>query len=102
MPKVITDKELNVAAKLASRRDGVTRKQLAEKLGVTEGRAKIILEKAPGLFSRPAGEGAGKANRALVFSTTKPATATKSSTKSNSKVKTTKKAAKRKAVGAGA
>lgn len=66
--RVISDVELEKARKLAGRKKGVTRLQLAEALKIPTSRAARILA-ALGLNPRPLGEGGGKANRTLVFYT---------------------------------
>jgi ribosomal protein S25 len=63
----ITDKEITKATKLAKRKSGVTRRDLATKLGVSEGRAANILKRIDGIKSAPLGGKAGKACRTLVF-----------------------------------
>jgi hypothetical protein len=63
----ITEKELNTAAKLASRKVGVTRQQLAEKLAITADRAATVIARIKPKKAVPLGEGAGKQNRTLVF-----------------------------------
>lgn len=63
--KLITDKELKAAERMARRKKGVTRAQLADKLGVSRGRAKSILDKT-GAKAKVAGV-SGRANRTLVF-----------------------------------
>lgn len=61
----ITDKELERAKKLAGRKTGVTRTQLADNLKITVARAASVLKRAK-LKGKPFGK--GKENRALVFS----------------------------------
>jgi transcriptional regulator with XRE-family HTH domain len=63
----ITPKEIAKATKLAQRKAGVTRRQLAERLGITEARASTILSRVPGVKSEPLGAKAKKACRTLVF-----------------------------------
>ena len=63
----ITDREIKVATKLAKRKTGCTRKQVAERLKVSEARATTILKRVKGAKTRPAGASAGKACRALIF-----------------------------------
>ena len=62
----INDREIERAWKLAKRAKGVTRAQLAETLGCSVDRAAEILRRAK-LTGRPAGQKAGRAARALVF-----------------------------------
>ncbi len=63
----ITPKEVATATRLAQRKDGVTRRQLAERLKVTETRASTILSRVPGITSQALGADAKKACRTLVF-----------------------------------
>lgn len=63
----ITEKELTTATKLASRKVGVTRQQLAEKLAITADRAASVIAKIKTKKAVPLGVGAGKQNRTLVF-----------------------------------
>ena len=63
----ITEKELNTAAKMASRKVGVTRSQLALKLGCSTDRAASVIAKIKPKKAVPLGVGAGKQNRTLVF-----------------------------------
>lgn len=68
----VTSKEIKTAIRMAERKAGVTRRQLADRLGVTMSRARLILNHAD--FERPlvgVPLGAGKQNRSLVF---RPAT----------------------------
>jgi hypothetical protein len=70
----VTDKEKAKASSLAKRKAGVTRRQLAKALRITEARAAIVLTRVPKLKSAPLGAeeallrlGTGKACRTLVF-----------------------------------
>ncbi len=64
----ITEKEINTAAKLAKRKEGVTRSQLAKALKITVRRAATVLERVKGAKARPlGGEKGGKAAGALVY-----------------------------------
>jgi hypothetical protein len=63
----ITEKELTTASKLAGRKTGVTRAQLAEKLAISVDRASSVLGKIKTKKAVPLGVGAGKQNRTLVF-----------------------------------
>jgi Mn-dependent DtxR family transcriptional regulator len=63
----IQDKEMEKAKKLAARKGGVTRSQLAEALDVSIPRAATILERL-GLKRKALGGSGGKACRTLVFS----------------------------------
>ena len=63
----ITDGEIVRARKMAARKGGVTRRQLAEALDCSIDRATEILRQAK-IKGRPAGAAAGLAARGLVFS----------------------------------
>jgi len=64
----ITDKEIAAAAKLAKRKEGVTRTQLAKALKITPRRAATVLERVKGAKPKAlGGEKGGKAARALVY-----------------------------------
>lgn len=62
----INEKELDRARRLAGRKGGVTRVQLAEALACSVERAAEILRRTK-LRGKPAGAAAGRAARALVF-----------------------------------
>ena len=66
MPAKITESELNTATKLAGRKAGVTRAQLAEKLNIGVSRAAKVLARISAT-AEPLGAGSGKQNRTLVF-----------------------------------
>jgi predicted HTH transcriptional regulator len=63
----IKDSEIAKATKLAQRKNGVTRRQLATTLKVSESRAATILSRVKKVKAAPLGAGAGKACRTLVF-----------------------------------
>lgn len=64
----ITEKEIAAAAKLAKRKEGVTRTQLAKALKITPRRAATVLERVKGAKPKAlGGEKGGKAARALVY-----------------------------------
>ncbi len=67
MAQRIQESEVTAAVKLAQRKKGATRTDLAAKLGVSVGRAKQIFAKA-GLKSVRKG-GSGKDNRAMIYTT---------------------------------
>lgn len=64
----VKDAEIAKATALAQRKEGVTRRQLAQALRISEGRASIVLSRVPKIKSAPMGPDAGKACRTLVFS----------------------------------
>ena len=65
-PNAIKDKELNTAKRMAKRKSGVTRAQLAEKLNITVARSTQILKRVGAKGAVPAKPVKG-ANRTKVF-----------------------------------
>jgi hypothetical protein len=63
----IKDSEIAKATKLAQRKSGVTRRQLAKALRITESRASTVLTRVKKIKAAPLGPDAGKACRTLVF-----------------------------------
>lgn len=63
----VKSSEISKATTLAKRKSGVTRRQLAKTLRVSEARASIILTRVPKIKSAPLGAKAKKACRTLVF-----------------------------------
>lgn len=63
----IKDSEIKKATAMAKRKPGVTRRQLAKALRITESRAAIVLTRVPKIKAAPLGADAGKACRTLVF-----------------------------------
>lgn len=64
----ITDKEITTATKLAERKTGVTRQQLATALRITITRARVILNRH--VKAKQTVLGTGKENRAVVYKIT--------------------------------
>ena len=64
----VTEKGLKAAGRLAKRKTGVTRGQLAKELKITVARAATILARV-GARARALGEDGGKACRTLVYKT---------------------------------
>lgn len=60
--------ELARATRMAQSKKGVTKRQLAKALRISEARANTILTRIPKIKSAPMGPDAGKACRTLVFS----------------------------------
>lgn len=56
------------AIKFAKRKEGVTKRQLAEAMRIPESRANTILTRIPKIKAVPLGPDAGKSCRTLVFS----------------------------------
>lgn len=67
MANLILVNELKAAKKLAGRKKGVTRAELADHLAIDYRRAAIVLARVRGLKKKPIGAGHGKGNRALVY-----------------------------------
>lgn len=65
-PTAITERELERARKLAARKNGVTRAQLADALGINVRRALTVLKRTR-IKARILGSEGGKANRTLVY-----------------------------------
>ena len=63
----VKESEIKRAITLAKRKSGVTRRQLAKALRISESRAAIVLTRVPRIKSAPLGADAGKACRTLVF-----------------------------------
>lgn len=63
----ITESEVGKAKKLAARKIGATRGDIASALNVTPARAGKILERVPGVKIKSAGADFGRAYRTLVY-----------------------------------
>ena len=63
----ITDREMKTATKMAKRKSGVTRAQLADKLSVPRARAGRVLDNIGAKGSRPKKVPTGAGVRTLVF-----------------------------------
>ncbi len=101
MAERVQESEIKKAVAMASRKAGVTRRQLAEKLSILPTRAKVVIEHAMKLGGSWSSEpsGSGRDNRTIVFKRSEQAYKRKGKapkTKSRTSRPRTKKKARKK------
>jgi hypothetical protein len=67
VPRYVTEDEVKTATKLAKRKTGVTRSELAKKLKCSTARAANVLGRIKGCKALALGEKGGKACRTLIY-----------------------------------